>query len=366
MRSIRFQRGFWNFVIPAIASVAGSLIGKSAQKDTNEENAALARETMAFNAEEALKTRAWSAEQADQQRDFNSVEANQSRIFNASEAALNRSFLSQEAGTTRDFNSAEASVNRLFQAQEADRARAWSERMSATSYQRAIGDLERAGLNPMLAYSQGGAPMPTAGTPSGSMASGSNPGGSAASSGMASSGIPGGASASSSGFHRRDNATLAGISTALAGAQLSNVIKQGTNIDADTALKHAQANRETSSAANLNAGTEKIITGEIPKVRAELNLLQSQNITEFGRARLVEAQGLLTKIDAELRAGQIQQVDAQTALSRVEAQLKRLEIPQAEAYSEKFKSEWGKEVSPYLKEVVDILRALIYGRSATR
>lgn len=74
------------------------------------------------------------------------------------------------AERTNKVNQAEAAKNRAFNAGEAEKNRSFQERMRNTAYQAAIADMEAAGLNPALAYSQG-----PAASPGGSMASGSMP-----------------------------------------------------------------------------------------------------------------------------------------------------------------------------------------------
>ncbi len=50
-----------------------------------------------------------------------------------------------------------------FSAGQAQRQMDFQERMAGTSYQRAIADMKKAGINPMLAIDQGGAPSPSGG-----------------------------------------------------------------------------------------------------------------------------------------------------------------------------------------------------------
>lgn len=88
----------------------------------------------------------------------------QANRANMAESARNRAFQSDEATTSRNYTSSEAKIQREFQAE-----------MSGSEWQRGVADMRKAGLNPALAYQQGGAS-----SPGGAMGSGAAGGGSQA------------------------------------------------------------------------------------------------------------------------------------------------------------------------------------------
>lgn len=182
---------------------------------------------------------------------------------------------------TNNAQAAQAAQANAFSAEQAQKQMDFQERMRSTQYQTAVQDLSAAGLNPMLAYTQGGAGTPSGASAVGQQAQFRNP-------------VEGAASAAAA----------------------------FGNIQADLALKESQVEVNQENVRNLSADTAIKLLQD-PKIRQETkNLIQE----EF---RLREATALLS--------AQRTYANAQETLTRTNEMIARLGgLPEAKSKGKYF------------------------------
>ena len=193
---------------------------------------------------------------------------------------------------------------------------AFQERMSSSAYQRAVKDMQAAGLNPMLAYSQGGAPSPMGSMP------------------------------------QVQNAVATGMSTAQQSSQVMQGIAQVVSTLAQTEKSQAEAElirRQTLPAelygfqgwSNLYRTHE-----ETRKLSTGANLDEANAEVAFVEKKIREAN------EAYFRKSLKDRID----LTKSEAALKRLDIPRMEA-EQKFYESLG-QANPWVKMFLMLMQGM--------
>lgn len=105
---------------------------------------------------------------------YNFDKSGASAPFGYSDAAKMQDELTAER-EARAASAASAERSMAFEAEQAQLNREFQAQQSATAYQRAVADMKAAGINPILAYQQGGASTSAGSTASGSAFTASAP-----------------------------------------------------------------------------------------------------------------------------------------------------------------------------------------------
>lgn len=174
-------------------------------------------------------------------------------------------FIGQQQTNQKNWDIAQAA--NAASAQQAQAQMDFQERMRETQYQTAVEDMKKAGLNPMLAYAQGGA-----GTPSGAMGQ---------------------------------------VSTAKVGNTLASAVQGYQSM----AMTNAELEQKDALTQNTSAATLKT---EADTIQTAVNIQKILADTELSKQQYINMQEMLNKLVAEIANLKATKpfIEAQTAQSR--------------------------------------------------
>lgn len=229
-------------------------------------------------------------------------------------------FLGQERANEAN---AEQSANQMW----------FQSRMRDTQYQTAVEDMRKAGLNPMLAYQQGGA-----GNLQGAKAQIEN---------------------------SMTPAVNSGVAAAVTRATVANLETQNDKIRAETKAAEADAVLKNSSAMRNMVEIPKIEQETITSTASASQLrsqeaVNTQMLTNLqAQADRLFVQNALTRAEEDMVREQIKNVPLQgdriradTGNVKVDTLLKQLDVPRARNVERAQGDWWMRTVSPYLNDVL--------------